>query len=83
MILQFLELENRRLWSAAALKSEVQMDFLRRAMEYVTEQYWTYYIGGSHYNPTDINSQHVTPFTYSAGVCNLDEDAGNMFSSFL
>ena len=80
VILYYPDLGNE--WSAATLKSGVQMDFLRVAMEYVTQTHWNYFIGGSNYNSTDISSTQVTPFSYSAAACNLEEDSGNVFSSF-
>ena len=63
-------------FSAATLQSEVEMDFLRAAMTYVTEAHWTYYIGGSNYISRLSHSTEVTPFSYSGAACNLEEDSG-------
>ena len=63
----------------ATLQSEIEMDYLRAAMTYVTETYWTYYIGGSFYNSTPSGTTtKVTPFSYFGAACNLEEDSGKV-----
>ena len=53
------------------LRSEVQMEFLKAAMAYVSERSWTYYIRGSNYHCTD--SSDVTGFRYCASEYSIDD----------
>ena len=62
-------------WSPAVIKSEVQLEFIKTAMDDVAGS-WCYLIGG-----TSTTAEEVTPYSYSASTCTTT--SGNIIISVI